>query len=313
MASSQGLRIGFVPEHFSTPLHFAQEHYGLDATLIPFPSGTGHMVTALRAGDIDVGIGLTEGWIAGLGKEGVQGDDGGYRLVGTYVETPLCWAISTGADRPDITSVDALKGGRIGVSRIGSGSYVMGFVLADKQGWLAQNQQQQPFSETVVLNTFDKLRGAVNAGEADFFMWEHFTSKKYYDAGEIRRVGDIYTPWSSWKIVASTKLVPPPGRAAGSAGSAAGEADARVRDLFEKLDAGVRHFNDNPEEAVRYISTSLDYSEADAREWLKTVRFPQRTEGVKPEVVADCVSILRKAGVLVDGKGMEPEAMVAQL
>lgn len=83
------LRIGFVPEHFSTPLHFAQKHYGLHATLIPFPSGTGHMVTAIRAGEIDVGIGLTEGWIAGLGKEGVEGD-GGYRLVGTYVDTPLC-------------------------------------------------------------------------------------------------------------------------------------------------------------------------------------------------------------------------------
>lgn len=89
--TSSPLRIGFVPEHFSTPLHFAQKHFGLDATLIPFPSGTGHMVTAIRSGEIDVAVGLTEGWIAGLGKEGVEGD-GGYRLVGTYVETPLCKA-----------------------------------------------------------------------------------------------------------------------------------------------------------------------------------------------------------------------------
>ena len=37
---SSPLRIGFVPEHFSTPLHFAQKHFGLEATLIPFPSGT---------------------------------------------------------------------------------------------------------------------------------------------------------------------------------------------------------------------------------------------------------------------------------
>ena len=37
-------------------------------------------------------------------------------------------------------------------------------------------------------------------------MWEHFTSKRYYDNGGIKRVGEIYTPWSSWKIVASTKL-----------------------------------------------------------------------------------------------------------
>ncbi|KAL7937118.1 periplasmic binding protein-like II [Trichoderma chlorosporum] len=289
------LRIGFVPEHFSTPLHFAQKYFGLDATLIPFPSGTGHMITALRADEIDIGIGLTEAWIAGLGKEGVEGD-GGYRLVGTYVETPLCWAISTGAKRPEITAVDSLKGGKIGVSRIGSGSYVMGYVLADQKGWLSA-PGEEPFSDAVVLNTFERLRGAVNSGEADFFMWEHFTSKKFYDAGEIRRVGEIYTPWSSWKIVASTKLT-------------RGGLDARVKDLFEKLDKGVAHFNTNHDEAVEYISTNLDYSAEDAREWLKTVTFPVKTEGVKPEVVSSCVSILRKAGVLAEGKGMSSEAMI---
>lgn len=83
------LRIGFVPEHFSTPLYFAQKHFGLDATLIPFPSGTGHMITAIQAGEIDVAIGLTEGWVAGLGKGDIEGD-GGYRIVGTYVDSPLC-------------------------------------------------------------------------------------------------------------------------------------------------------------------------------------------------------------------------------
>ena len=63
--------------------------------------------------------------------------------------------------------------------------------------------------------------------------------------------------------------------------------------------------------SVQYISTELDYSDEDARAWLKTVRFPERTEGVKPEVVKNCVSILRKAGVLVEGKGMEATAMIA--
>ncbi|TLS30055.1 hypothetical protein PpBr36_02803 [Pyricularia pennisetigena] len=290
------LRIGFVPEHFSTPLHFAQQHFGLQADLIPFPSGTGHMITAIRASEIDVGIGLTEGWIAGLGKEDVK-DDGGYRLVGTYVETPLCWAISTGTNRSDITSISSLKGGKIGVSRIGSGSYVMGFVLADREGWLQPNVS--PFSQTVVLNTFENLRKAVNSSEADFFMWEHFTSKKYYDSGEIRRVGEIYTPWSSWKIVASTKLL------------AGGQRDARVTDLLGKLDQGIKYFNENKEEAVKYISTALDYSEEDARAWLDTVKFPAKTDGVKEETVDKCVNILRKAGVLTAGKGMEPKQMVA--
>lgn len=73
------------------------------------------MIQSLKADEIDVGIGLTEGWVAGLGKEG---KDAGYKLVGTYVETPLCWAISTGVKR-DIERVEQLRGGKIGVSRIG--------------------------------------------------------------------------------------------------------------------------------------------------------------------------------------------------
>lgn len=43
----------------------------------------------------------------------------GYGLVGTYVESPLRWAISTGKERSDVRSVQDLKGKRAGVSRIG--------------------------------------------------------------------------------------------------------------------------------------------------------------------------------------------------
>ncbi|KAG0646638.1 hypothetical protein D0Z07_7484 [Hyphodiscus hymeniophilus] len=289
MSPSKPLRVGFVPEHFSTPLYFAQKHFGLAAELLPFPSGTGHLITSLRSGEIDVGIGLTEGWVAGLGKSDIEGD-GGYKIVGTYVETPLCWAISTGANRA-INSVADLKNGKIGISRIGSGSYVMGFVLADKQGWLSPGTA--PF-ENIPLQTFEKLRNGVNDSTVDFFMWEHFTSKRYYDNGEIKRVGDIYTPWSSWKIVASTGL----------------EQDGRLEDLFEKVDRGIAYFNDNQEEAVKYISAELDYSEEDAREWLKTVKFSTGVKGVDLKVIEKTVDILKKAGVLSDD-GMKATQMIA--
>ncbi len=109
--ASTPLRVGFVPEHFSTPIHFAKKYYALDAELIPFPSGTGHMITALRNGEIDVGIGLTEGWVAGLGKSQESGDqDGGYRLVGTYVETPLCKSAPEGRALPGAAPSVSLGG-----------------------------------------------------------------------------------------------------------------------------------------------------------------------------------------------------------
>lgn len=49
---------------------------------------------------------------------GNQGGDPEFQLVGTYVESPLCWAISTGPQRA-LDDVEGLEGKRIGVSRIG--------------------------------------------------------------------------------------------------------------------------------------------------------------------------------------------------
>jgi len=170
----------------------------------------------------------------------------------------------------------------------------MGYVLADQKGWSSAGS---PYSDSVVLQTFANLRAAVNDGTADFFMWEHFTSKRYYDNGEIRKLGDIYTPWPSWHIVATTKVL------------SSDTGKAKVRELFEKLDQGIEYFRGHHDEAVQYISTELDYSEEDAREWLKTVKFSDKTEGLNPDVVSSCMRVLWKAGVLTEGKGLGGEAM----
>lgn len=154
----------------------------------------------------------------------------------------------------------------------------MSFVLADKQGWL-KTPGKHAF-DVVCLEKFERLRQAVNADTADFFMWEHFTSKRYFDNHEIKKIGEIYTPWSSWKIAA---------RDAG---------DERLPDLFTKLNQGVRHFLGHPEEAVTYISSQLDYSEEDAREWLKTVEFAKDVKGVRIETVENTMGVLRNAGCM---------------
>lgn len=261
------------------------------------------MITSLQSKEIDIGIGLTEGWVAGLGKAEAESRDAGYKMVGTYVETPLCWAISTGAKREDVTAVEGLEGGKMGVSRIGSGSYVMGFVLADTHNWLSppsptttttttsSSSASAPF-DIIPLQTFSKLREAVNDRTADFFMWEHFTSKRYYDNGEIKRIGEIYTPWPSWHIVARPDVV----------------GDERMEEALEKLNLGIKYFGEHQVEAVEYISTELDYSAEDAREWLKTVKFAEDVSGVRASVVQETVTVLKKAGVL--GQEVGEEGMV---
>ncbi|KAF2192071.1 hypothetical protein K469DRAFT_655293 [Zopfia rhizophila CBS 207.26] len=305
-ATPSSLRIGFVPEHFSTPLHFAQKHCGLESSLLPFPSGTGHMVTALQAGEIDIGVGLTEGWVAALGNAQLAQKDAGFRVVGTYVETPLCWAISTGAERHELNGIQDLKGKKVGVSRVGSGSYIMSYVLADVHGWLDPNSSDPPFP-VEPLNTFKSLRDSVNDETADFFMWEHFTSKRYYDNGEIKRIGEIYTPWSSWKIVACNTLLNPHNWSSGPQAAKPAMRE-ELEDVLRKVNKGVKHFEENQEEAVQYISTKLDYSEEDAREWLKTVRFAHDVRGVDRGIVEKTVEVLRKAGVL--GERVDVREMV---
>lgn len=209
------------------------------------------------------------------------------------------WAISTGAKRDDITSVASLKSSKCGVSRIGSGSYVMSFVLADQQSWLSPTPSTDPPFTFTPLQTFASLRDGVNSGQVDFFMWEHFTSKKYYDNGEIKRVGEIYTPWSSWKIAATTSE-----KRFGKE-----ELQVKLDELFVSLDTGVKHFETNDTENVEYISSQLDYSKEDAQEWLKTVRFTKQTKGVDLKVVEDTVGTLQKAGVLSE-TGLKASEMI---
>ena len=294
---AEPLRVGYVPEHFSTPLHFAKEHFAAPFELQAFPSGTGAMVSALQSHSIDVAVGLTEGWIAGLARAAASNEPPPYALVGTYVESPLRWTVSTGADRRDIAQeqdpgewLKGLIGKRMGVSRVGSGSYVMGFVMADKLGQLAP-ERKEPF-EIVVLVNFEKLRQGVNSGEADFFMWEHFTSKKYLESGELREIGEILTPWPSWHIVAASNIVE----------------DERLESLLTVVDKGIAHFGANPEEAVEYISKNLDYSKEDAEEWMKTVQFASTAKGVKPSVVDQTLTVLKKAGVV--GEAVTKDGMI---
>jgi hypothetical protein len=169
----------------------------------------------------------------------------------------------------------------------------MGFVLADQKGWLSSNSTSEPLT-LHPLQTFLNLRAGVNDKTADFFMWEYFTSKRYYSADAsphpIKQLGEIYTPWPSWHIVARDPE------------------DGRLEDLFRRLDQGVEYFENHQDEAVAYIAGNLDYSEEDARAWLSTVKFAKKTKGVSNEVVKNTIQILVKAGVLVgeedNSKGM---------
>lgn len=184
---------------------------------------------------------------------------------------------------------------------LSSGSHIMSFVLAQQQGWKSDSLT------TVPLGPFGSLRdgvtgqGAAEAGEptAEFFMWEHFTTKPFFHPvpgkpqPPLKKIGEIYTPWPSWMIVASTEVFPQPAQ------------DETLKQLLALLDQGIEDFRADPAQAVKLLGTGelgCTYGEEDAREWLKDVRFvPGGTRGVERGIVDGVVDVLKVAGVIDAG------------
>ncbi len=195
----QHIRIGGVPEHFNLPWHLALEEglfiqAGVSVEWIDFPEGTGAMNKALRAREIDLAVILTGGVI----KDIANGNPS--KILQLYVSSPLQWGVHVASDSP-FTNIDELQYAKAAISRFGSGSHVMAYVQAQQRGW---DTTQLNFE---VVNTLENAVTALTKGKADYFMWEHFTTKPIVDAGIFRRLGDFPTPWSCFVIAAHDEVI----------------------------------------------------------------------------------------------------------
>ncbi|KAF6757183.1 hypothetical protein DFP72DRAFT_891899 [Ephemerocybe angulata] len=268
------LRIGYVREHFSSPLlQLAEQDGGKTFELVECPSGTGQIISRLTNNEIDVAIALTDALITGIAKGSKA-----YKLVGSFVATPLNWAVITGKDTK-YKDIDDLKDTTIGISRNGSGSQVMAYVMALQKGWPTDDLKFQ------VNNDIHGLIDSVNDGSTSAFMWEWFTTKPWVDQGKAKFIGSVPTPWPSWLIVASPERADP----------------AAVKDILQRLTGFVREFDSEQKrekENVDFIKAKFEYPEEDIKAWLKTVKYPHDCLAIPKEVILDTLSYLEKAGVL---------------
>lgn len=192
------IRVGGVPEHFNFPWHLAAEHqlyqqYGFEMHWQDYPGGTGAMCRALREGELDLAVVLTEGAVADI----VKGSPA--RIVGTYVQSPLIWGVHVSAQGP-IQHPATLEGQRFAVSRYGSGSHLMALVHAQQSGWVPGELDFE------VVGNFDGAREALAQGQADAFMWEKYTTKPTVDRGEWNRLGEVRTEWPCFVMLGTPKL-----------------------------------------------------------------------------------------------------------
>src|SRR5690554_3146134 len=187
------IHIGGVPEHFNLAWYLALKQglfkeAGINLRWDDYPSGTGAMAKALRKGNIDLAVILTEGII----KDIIDGNPS--KIIQTFVQTPLIWGIHV-AENSKYKTIEELKGTKAAISRYGSGSHLMAYIHAKNNNW--------DLDKDLNFEVIKDLDGAVEGltqGKADYFMWEKFMTKPLVDQGVFRRIGNCPTPWPCFVI-----------------------------------------------------------------------------------------------------------------
>jgi len=245
------LRLGGVPEHFNLPWKLciesgALKQYNIDATWTDFHSGTGAMVQALNDGSVDVATLLTEGAVAALAK-----DDSQFELYSFYTKTPLIWGVHV-PKKTEIKELDDIKNATFAISRYGSGSHLMAYLLAESLG---MDLEELKFK---IINNLDGARKLFKSGGDHVFLWEKFMTKPYVDNGEMKRISDFPTPWSCF-VTCVRK-------------SALKEHKSHIDRLMNSVLKTANELKGSPL-AEKLIAREYQLDMPDIKEWLKTIEW----------------------------------------
>jgi len=193
MKNRMKLKIGGVPEHFNLPWRLAMQEGDFENENIALhwedmSGGTGQMIKGLQNKTIDVAVLLTEG----ISRAILQGLDA--KILQVYVKSPLHWGIHVPFDDKSIQRTDELEGKTFAISREGSGSHLMAYVLADQKGWDIDKLR---------FNSVGDVYGglwALQNNEAQAFLWEKYTTNPYTEQEKCRYIDEVVTPWPCFVI-----------------------------------------------------------------------------------------------------------------
>ncbi|KAJ3051071.1 hypothetical protein HK097_007951 [Rhizophlyctis rosea] len=272
---------------------------------MPLNDGINQMVQALRDSRIDIAIALTEGLVAALASRATH-----FKLIGTYTSTPLTWSIATSKTKyasatPEKGPRDDLKNTKIGISRFGSGSHLIPFVLADQQGWLttgADGKLQKPPFEFVALKDITGLVDGITSGTIDAFLWERFMTKPWYDNGTLHHHSNITPPWPAFLIAASTSLL----------SSVPSDKLTGLLDIVNTYTSQFVGVDLESGQSVEFVKNHFGQKEEDVKAWFKTVGYPTDAKEVSRGVLEKCLELLKKAGaVQIQGSNeVTPDDMI---
>lgn len=247
------VRIVGVPEHFNLPWHMAIEEgafeeRGIELSWTDVPEGTGKMSQLLKDGQTDLAIILTEGIVKSI----TEGNP--VKIVQEYIATPLLWGIHVGF-QSQYTHISELNGTKAAISRFGSGSHLMAFVNAQNKEWDTSALRFE------VIHNLDGAVEALSNGNADYFMWEHFTTKPLVDSKKFRRLGDSPTPWPCFVIAATTRFID--------------ENENLMTHILQLINKYTVEFKNIPS-IDRSLANRYGQKLGDIQEWLSLTRWSQK-------------------------------------
>jgi ABC-type nitrate/sulfonate/bicarbonate transport system substrate-binding protein len=268
------LKVGGVPEHFNLPWRLAMEEGDLKANDISLHwedmgGGTGQMIRGLENKALDVAVLLTEG----ITKSILQGLDA--KILQVYVTSPLHWGIHVPFDSA-IQKTDQLEGKTFAISREGSGSHLMSYVLADQKGW-----DITKLDFRVVGDVYGGL-WALENNEAQAFLWEKYTTHPYTEQNKCRYIDEVVTPWPCFAIAVRTEVWE--------------EHQASLGKMCEVINEKAKNLKNNPD-ASEIIAWRYGLKKEDVREWLSETNWNYEAKEY-PEAFETAVNYLLKLNLI---------------
>jgi len=248
------VNIGGVPEHFNLAWYLTLKNgeykeENINLRWHDYYGGTGAMCKALRNGDIDIAVILTEGII----KDIIDGNPS--KIVQTFVQTPLVWGVHV-ANHSNYITVEDLKGTKAAISRYGSGSHLMAYINAENNDWNLEKDL-----DFEVIKNLDGAVEGLTEGNADYFLWEKFTTKPLVDNGTFRRIDNCPSPWPCFVIAVRENFI-----------------KSNKKDLKTILDIinnTTADFKDIPS-IDKSIANRYEQQIEDVREWLNITEWSQK-------------------------------------
>jgi ABC-type nitrate/sulfonate/bicarbonate transport system substrate-binding protein len=247
------VNIGGVPEHFNLAWYLTLKNgeykeENINLRWHDYYGGTGAMCKALRNGDIEIAVILTEGII----KDIIDGNPS--KIVQTFVQTPLVWGVHV-ANHSNYITVEDLKGTKAAISRYGSGSHLMAYINAENNDWNLEKDL-----DFEVIKNLDGAVEGLTEGNADYFLWEKFTTKPLVDNGTFRRIDNCPSPWPCFVIAVRENFI-----------------KSNKKDLKTILDIinnTTADFKDIPS-IDKSIANRYEQQIEDVREWLNITEWSQ--------------------------------------